>query len=135
MAVLVADAEGGVVKDTLWGVAEGPEGLIERGPHWLCWRARAAFTSAAEQCSWRHAPASAWNWAEAQTHLASVKAHPLAVAAGPTHARMQGVIPRVLGTAELDAAVVTELWALAETARMRREMSFVAENMTGIVGM
>lgn len=28
-AVLVGDAEGGVVKDTLWGVAEGPEGLIE----------------------------------------------------------------------------------------------------------
>jgi len=50
-AVLVADAEGGVVKDTLWGVAEGPLGLIERGAHWLCWRARAAFTSAAEQCS------------------------------------------------------------------------------------
>ena len=28
-AVLVAAAEGGVVKDTLWGVAEGPEGLID----------------------------------------------------------------------------------------------------------
>lgn len=60
-AVLVAAAEGGVVKDTLWGVAEGPEGLIERGVHWLCWRARAAFTSAGVQCAWRHAAASAWN--------------------------------------------------------------------------
>ena len=79
-AVLVAAAEGGVVKDTLWGVAEGPEGLIDtvfgarlgvrmatlclkdvRGAHSLCWRARAACWSAAEQCSWRHAPASAWN--------------------------------------------------------------------------
>ena len=66
---------------------------------------------------------------------ATYKAHPFAVAAGPTHARMQGVIPRVLGTAVLDAEVVEELWALAETARMTREMSFVAENMAGIVGM
>lgn len=64
-----------------------------------------------------------------------MKAHPFSVAAGSTHARMQGVIPRVVGTAELDAEVVTELWALAETARMRKEMSFVAENMAGIVGM
>lgn len=64
------------------------------------------------------------------------KAHPFAVAAGSTHARMQGDIPAaVVGAAVLDADVFAELWALAATARMRREMSLVAENMAGIEGM
>lgn len=68
---------------------------------------------------------------------AAYKAHPFAAAAGCTHARMQGVMPRLVGTAELDtdSEAVVELWALAEKARIRREMSFVAENMTDIVGM
>jgi len=45
------------------------------------------------QCAVRQAVASAWNWAEAQTHEASVKEHPFVDAAGTTQARTHGLIP------------------------------------------
>lgn len=84
--------------------------------------------SSAVQCCVKHRAASAWNCAEAQMQDALVYAHPLAVAADSTHARMHAVIEGVALIA-LDVEAGLELWALAPMERRRREMSVVAAHM------